>query len=258
MLAAAGSAAGPHQHGGLDSGVTPLEHGASPKAAQRVAKPQAPLVTYAASAAASTTASPQQPARAQPAAAASTPPRATTAARAGNFGGATAVPQPVAGASVGTGAGAPGAASHLQQQQQQQAAAAAAVYEQQAQQTQAAQAQAAQAQAAQAQAAQAQAQARTQSQSSVVETGPITPAQALKRYSEYLTAYEQSEILQYQQVGCVEYGWQLSPGLTVPAGARRMALQTPPGGAQAASAATHCWQRASNDPPRLAPLSLRR
>jgi hypothetical protein len=32
------------------------------------------------------------------------------------------------------------------------------------------------------------------------ETGPITPAQALKRYSEYLTAYEQSEILQYPQV----------------------------------------------------------
>jgi hypothetical protein len=33
-----------------------------------------------------------------------------------------------------------------------------------------------------------------------VETGPITPAQALKRYGEYLTAYEQSEILQYQHV----------------------------------------------------------
>lgn len=32
------------------------------------------------------------------------------------------------------------------------------------------------------------------------ETGPITPAQALKRYGEYLTAYEQSEILQYTQV----------------------------------------------------------
>jgi hypothetical protein len=34
-----------------------------------------------------------------------------------------------------------------------------------------------------------------------VETGPITPAQALKRYSEYLTPFEQSEVLQYQQVG---------------------------------------------------------
>lgn len=34
-----------------------------------------------------------------------------------------------------------------------------------------------------------------------VETGPITPAQALKRYGEYLTAFEQSEVLQYQQVG---------------------------------------------------------
>lgn len=33
-----------------------------------------------------------------------------------------------------------------------------------------------------------------------VETGPITPAQALKRYGEYLTAFEQSEVLQYQQV----------------------------------------------------------
>lgn len=32
------------------------------------------------------------------------------------------------------------------------------------------------------------------------ETGPITPAQALKRYGEYLTAYEQSEILQYNHV----------------------------------------------------------
>lgn len=35
-----------------------------------------------------------------------------------------------------------------------------------------------------------------------VETGPITPAQALKRYGEYLTAYEQSEILQYTHVSC--------------------------------------------------------
>ncbi|GBF94279.1 dual-specificity tyrosine-(Y)-phosphorylation regulated kinase [Raphidocelis subcapitata] len=42
--------------------------------------------------------------------------------------------------------------------------------------------------------------AATQSQSSVVETGPITPAQALKRYGEYLTPYEQSEVLQYGQV----------------------------------------------------------
>ncbi|WIA15692.1 hypothetical protein OEZ85_002317 [Tetradesmus obliquus] len=33
-----------------------------------------------------------------------------------------------------------------------------------------------------------------------VETGPITPAQALKRYGEYLTAYEQSEILQYTHI----------------------------------------------------------
>eukprot|EP00879_Flechtneria_rotunda_P009162 GHRR01009592.1.p1 GENE.GHRR01009592.1~~GHRR01009592.1.p1 ORF type:complete len:875 (+),score=386.54 GHRR01009592.1:541-3165(+) len=33
-----------------------------------------------------------------------------------------------------------------------------------------------------------------------VETGPITPAQALKRYGQYLTAYEQSEILQYTSV----------------------------------------------------------
>lgn len=32
------------------------------------------------------------------------------------------------------------------------------------------------------------------------ETGPITPAQALKRYGEYLTAYEQSEVLQYSHV----------------------------------------------------------
>lgn len=32
------------------------------------------------------------------------------------------------------------------------------------------------------------------------ETGPITPAQALKRYGEYLTAYEQSEVLQYTHV----------------------------------------------------------
>ncbi|KAF6266252.1 kinase-like domain-containing protein [Scenedesmus sp. NREL 46B-D3] len=36
--------------------------------------------------------------------------------------------------------------------------------------------------------------------SPAVETGPITPAQALKRYGEYLTAYEQSEILQYQHI----------------------------------------------------------
>lgn len=32
------------------------------------------------------------------------------------------------------------------------------------------------------------------------ETGPITPAQALRRYAEYLTPYEQSEVLQYPQV----------------------------------------------------------
>jgi len=32
------------------------------------------------------------------------------------------------------------------------------------------------------------------------EKGPISPAAALRRYSEYLTAYEQSEVLQYPQV----------------------------------------------------------
>jgi hypothetical protein len=32
------------------------------------------------------------------------------------------------------------------------------------------------------------------------ETGPISPGQALKRYSEYLTDYEQSEVLHYPQV----------------------------------------------------------
>lgn len=32
------------------------------------------------------------------------------------------------------------------------------------------------------------------------EAGPITPAQALKCYSEYLTAFEQSEVLQYGKV----------------------------------------------------------
>lgn len=40
---------------------------------------------------------------------------------------------------------------------------------------------------------------------SAVETGPITPAQALKRYGEYLTAFEQSEVLQYSQVS----GWMV-------------------------------------------------
>jgi hypothetical protein len=35
---------------------------------------------------------------------------------------------------------------------------------------------------------------------SSVETGPITPAQVLQRYYEYLTAFEQSEVLQYKQV----------------------------------------------------------
>jgi dual specificity tyrosine-phosphorylation-regulated kinase 2/3/4 len=30
--------------------------------------------------------------------------------------------------------------------------------------------------------------------------GPITPAQALRGFSEHLTAYEQSEVLQYPQV----------------------------------------------------------
>jgi hypothetical protein len=33
-----------------------------------------------------------------------------------------------------------------------------------------------------------------------VETGPITPAQALKRYAEYLTPFELSEILTYKHV----------------------------------------------------------
>eukprot|EP00882_Tetradesmus_deserticola_P009657 GHRQ01010195.1.p1 GENE.GHRQ01010195.1~~GHRQ01010195.1.p1 ORF type:complete len:476 (+),score=152.28 GHRQ01010195.1:1320-2747(+) len=36
--------------------------------------------------------------------------------------------------------------------------------------------------------------------SPAVETGPITPAQALKRYGEYLTASEQSEILLYTHI----------------------------------------------------------
>ncbi len=34
------------------------------------------------------------------------------------------------------------------------------------------------------------------------ETGPITPAQAVKRYGDYLTPFEQSEILQYGQARC--------------------------------------------------------
>lgn len=46
-------------------------------------------------------------------------------------------------------------------------------------------------------------------QPAAVETGPITPAQALKRYGEYLTAYEQSEILQYTHVS---KGYQLPVG----------------------------------------------
>jgi hypothetical protein len=41
----------------------------------------------------------------------------------------------------------------------------------------------------------------TERPAAAAETGPITPAQALKRYGEYLTAFEQSEVLQYQQVG---------------------------------------------------------
>lgn len=45
--------------------------------------------------------------------------------------------------------------------------------------------------------------------STAVETGPITPAQALKRYGEYLTAFEQSEVLQYSQV-CLLSSVQLS------------------------------------------------
>jgi len=36
------------------------------------------------------------------------------------------------------------------------------------------------------------------------ETGAISSAQALKRYSEYLTAYEQSEILDFPQVATRE------------------------------------------------------
>lgn len=41
----------------------------------------------------------------------------------------------------------------------------------------------------------------TERPAAAAETGPITPAQALKRYGEYLSAFEQSEVLQYQQVG---------------------------------------------------------
>lgn len=41
---------------------------------------------------------------------------------------------------------------------------------------------------------------RTPSSASQAEAGPISPAQALKKYGEYLTAFEQSEILQYGQV----------------------------------------------------------
>ncbi|GBF91610.1 dual-specificity tyrosine-(Y)-phosphorylation regulated kinase [Raphidocelis subcapitata] len=78
-----------------------------------------------------------------------------------------------------------------QHQQQQQAAAAAAA---------AVAAAAAAAAQQQQQQQQQQQRAQSQSQSSVVETGPITPAQALKRYSEYLTPFEQSEVLQYNQV----------------------------------------------------------
>lgn len=33
------------------------------------------------------------------------------------------------------------------------------------------------------------------------ESGALTPAQALRRYSEYLTPFEQSEILEYPEVG---------------------------------------------------------
>lgn len=50
-------------------------------------------------------------------------------------------------------------------------------------------------------AAAAQQHQQQQQRTGGAETGPITPAQALKRYADHLTPYEQSEVLQYQQVG---------------------------------------------------------
>lgn len=50
------------------------------------------------------------------------------------------------------------------------------------------------------QAHQQQQQQQQAASASHAETGPISPAQALKRYSEYLTSFEQSEVLQYPQV----------------------------------------------------------